>query len=124
MSPELRFAATVLRAYRNRTGDNPADSLEVTPFDRASRTEGVAETAYRLLGERGTPLPSPWTVTFAARVWDDGSARLVVTHAHRVLSNRIWPTTGSLRAWTESVTRFVFDLQRTATTLPSTETPQ
>lgn len=102
--------AAVLAAYAAETGDDPAETLDRTPLDRASRVEGIAETAWRLAQQGGACLPEAGFVTFAARPFDDGTARLVIAQNTLVRSNLVWPTSGPPARWATVLSALAQDL--------------
>ena len=69
------------------------------PFTLAHQVEAVAQSVWRAARQAGAPLPPPDRWHFVARPYEDGSVRLVIFSAARVLVDERWTHLSDEAAW-------------------------
>lgn len=115
MSRKFSIAWRALVQYAGRNTDDIHDLLgqlkaPLTPLERASLTETMAEAMWNSMRQEGVPLAHARRVYFIARAYDDDETRMIIiapgVHGPQVVLNEIWNPGSSLRAWGETLGTF------------------
>ncbi|POB12170.1 hypothetical protein [Sulfobacillus sp. hq2] len=123
MSRSLTQAAAILGEVAEQADCAPGEVLALwrtpsTPFAQAAMVEDVARATLTELARAGVPLPDVERTFVLARPYDDGTARLVISHGPQILFHDEWPASGSLRAWYRAITDLVAALRAVAAPRP------